>query len=121
MDGKILIVDDARFARKVLKRALANGNYLNVLEAGTAKEAIELFTEDKPDLTFLDISLPDSDDLGLLDKLLAINPEAKIVMCSALGQNLIIENALKKGARDFIIKPFEEKLLLEITYQQLQR
>lgn len=119
MKNKILIVDDAKFARTVLKKGLLNGNYTNIIEAGTAEEALELFEKEMPELTFLDISLPDSDDLGLLQKLLNIRPEAKIVMCSALGQNLIIRNALDKGAKDFIIKPFEEKQLLEITGKQL--
>lgn len=119
MDYKILIVDDAKFARTVLKKALANGNYTNTVEAACAKDAIVVFEQEKPDLTFLDISLPDNEDFALLKKLLEINSQAKIVMCSALGQNLIIENALKIGAKDFIIKPFTEKLLLEITGKQL--
>lgn len=119
MNDKILIVDDAKFARTVLKRTLANGNYTNIIEATNAKDALQLFAEEVPDLTFLDISLPDSDDLGLLEKLLTARPDAKIVMCSALGQNLIIQNALKMGAKDFVIKPFEEKALLEITGKQL--
>jgi len=92
---------------------------LKSIEAVNAKEALELFEKEQPDLTFLDISLPDSDDLALLEKLLAMNPKAKIVMCFALGQNLIIENAIKKGAKDFITKPFEEKLVLEIVCNQL--
>ena len=119
MDNKILIIDDAKFARNVLKRSLANGNYMNTVEAVNAKEAVELFEKENPDLTFLDISLPDCEDLTLLEKLLKITPDAKIVMCSALGQNLIIENALKMGARDFITKPFTEKLLLDITNRLL--
>ncbi|MDD3369558.1 MAG: response regulator [Lachnospiraceae bacterium] len=119
MTEKILIVDDAKFARNVLKRALANGNYTNTIEAANAKDAMRIFEQEKPDLTFLDISLPDSDDLELLEKLLQINPDAKIVMCSALGQNLVVENAIKRGAKDFVIKPFTEKLLLEITNKQL--
>ncbi|MDD2973076.1 MAG: response regulator [Lachnospiraceae bacterium] len=119
MNEKILIIDDAKFARKVLKHALTDGNYTNIVEATTAKDALEIFEKEQPELTLLDISLPDSDDLGLLEKLLALNPQAKIVICSALGQNLIIENAIKMGAKDFITKPFEEKILLEIVNNQL--
>lgn len=119
MNDKILIVDDAKFARKILRQALANGNYTNVVEAVNAKEALEKFENEKPDLTFLDISLPDSNDLGLLKKLMEINPNGKVVMCSALGQNLIIENAIRLGAKDFITKPFEEKMVLEIVCHQL--
>lgn len=120
-DKKILVIDDSRFARVILKRALANGDYTNIVEAATAAEAVAVFKAEQPDLTFLDISLPDSDDLGLLTELLGLKPDAKIVMCSALGQNLIIEDALKKGALDFIIKPFEEKQLLDTTGQLLSQ
>lgn len=121
MNEKILIVDDAKFARKVLKNALANGNYTNITEAVNAEEALKKFQEEKPELTFLDISLPDSDDLGLLQKLLDINPKGKIVMCSALGQNLIIEKAISMGAKEFITKPFEEKQVLEIVCHHLMQ
>lgn len=120
MDEKILIVDDARFARTVLKRSLANGNYLNIVEATTAADAIRLFKKEHPDLVFLDISLPDSDNLSLLEKLLTLDPKARIVMCSALGQELVIADARAKGAKEFIVKPFEEKVLLETVNRLLQ-
>lgn len=121
MKDKILIVDDSKFARIILKRSLANGNYTNIVEAATAAEAVEVFEKERPSLTFLDISLPDSDDLDLLSKLLSIDPAAKIVMCSALGQDLIITEALEKGALDFFIKPFDEKQLLDTIAQLLSR
>lgn len=114
MNEKILVVDDSKFARVFMKRVLSNGNYTNIVEAANAAEAIAAFENEKPDLVFLDISLPDSTDLELLEKMRAMNPEAKIVMCSALGQTLIIQDALKKGASDFIVKPFEEKQILDM-------
>lgn len=119
MDKKILIVDDAKFARSVIKRALANGNYCNTVEAVNAKEAENMFQSEKPDLTFLDISLPDCNDLTLMDRLLKIDPAAKIVICSALGQKLIIERAIKNGAKEFLVKPFDEKNLIEIVNKLL--
>lgn len=115
MDELILIVDDAKFARIVAKRALQNGGYSNFIEAGTAAEAIELFKKEKPALTLLDITLPDSSDLTPLKNMLAIYPDAKIIMNSAIGQDLIIMDALEAGARDFITKPFtEENFLLAV-------
>ena len=115
MDELILIVDDAKFARIVAKRALQNGGYSNFIEAGTAAEAIELFKKEKSALTLLDITLPDSSDLTPLKNMLAIYPDAKIIMNSAIGQDLIIMDALEAGARDFITKPFtEENFLLAV-------
>ncbi len=119
MNEKILVVDDSKFARVFLKKVLINGNFTNIFEAANAADTIKIFEQEKPDLVFLDISLPDSNDLGLLEKLLKINPDAKIVMCSALGQDLIIEEALKKGAIDFVVKPFEEKQMLETVMKLL--
>lgn len=115
MDKQILIVDDARFARNITKRALNAGGYTNLLEAATAADALVTFTENKPDLTLLDITLPDNSDLTLLSKLLAVSPEAKIVMVSAIGQDLIIADALSIGAVDFITKPFNEQDFLSIV------
>ena len=119
MENLILVVDDAKFARVVAKRALQNGGYENIIEAKTAAEALELFQERQPDLTLLDITLPDNTDLTLLKKLLEINPKASIVMNSAIGQELIIKDAVKAGAKDFIIKPFGEKQFLETVNKAL--
>lgn len=119
MENLILVVDDAKFARVVTRRALQNGGYDNIIEATTAADAIELFQKKKPDLTLLDITLPDNSDLTLLRKLLQIKPDAKIVINSAIGQELIIMDALKAGAKDFIVKPFEEKDFIQIVNKVL--
>lgn len=119
MDATILVVDDALFARNMVKRALKNGGYEHIVEASSAAEAVERFTEHKPDLTLLDITLSDSNDLTLLAKLLELNPEAKIVMCSAIGQDLIIADALNTGAKDFITKPFDEQDLIAVVMSVL--
>lgn len=112
MNELILVVDDAKFARIVAKRALQNGGYTRIIEAGTAAEALDLFEREKPDLTLLDITLPDSSNLTPLKKMLEMRPEAKIIMNSALGQDLIIMDALEAGAKDFISKPFTEDAFL---------
>lgn len=120
MDKLILVVDDAKFARTLVKRALLNGGYENVIEASTAAEARTLFEERNPDLTLLDITLPDNSDLTLLEDLLKMDPDALIVMNSAIGQSLIIADALELGAKDFITKPFDELALINIVNSVLE-
>lgn len=119
MENLILVVDDAKFARVVTRKALQNGGYDNIVEATTAADALEVFKEKKPDLTVLDITLPDNTDLTLLKKLLEIDPQAKIIINSAIGQELIIMDALKAGAKDFIVKPFDEKDFIQIINKVL--
>ena len=113
MEDLILIVDDARFARRIETKALQDAGFEHIVEAKTAKEALKIFEEQAPELTLLDITLPDNSDLTLLRTMMKIRPEAKIVMNSAIGQELIIQDALKAGARDFITKPFKEKEFIE--------
>lgn len=113
MNDLILIVDDARFARRIERKALEDAGFENIIEAKTAKEALEIFKEKKPDLTLLDITLPDNSDLTLLKMMLKERSEAKIIMNSAIGQELIIKDALEAGAKGFITKPFKEKEFIE--------
>ena len=113
MEDLILIVDDARFARRIETKTFQDAGYEHIVEAKTAKEALQIFEEQAPELTLLDITLPDNSDLTLLRTMMKIRPEAKIVMNSAIGQELIIQDALKAGARDFITKPFKEKEFIE--------
>ena len=116
MDKQILIVDDAKFARMVLKKALINHGYMNILEAATAADTKRIFAETTPALTLLDITLADNSDLTLLQELLAMKPEAKIVINSAIGQSRIIADALEAGATNFITKPTDESLLIDIVH-----
>lgn len=113
MEDLILIVDDARFARRIETKALQDAGFEHIVEAKTAKEALQIFEEQAPELTLLDITLPDNSDLTLLRTMIKIRPEAKIVMNSAIGQELIIQDALNAGERDFITKPFKEKEFIE--------
>lgn len=120
MEEKILLVDDARFARKIALKALHDGGFDNVVQATTAQEAMEMFDSEKPDLVLLDITLPDNSDLTLLESLIKKQPDIKIIMISAIGQELIIEDALNTGARAFITKPYAEKEFLETIYSVLE-
>lgn len=108
MNENILIIDDAEFSRTVMKQALLNAGFDNITEATTAAEARMAFSGGHPDLTVLDIMLPDNYDLKLLHELLAVNKEAKIVVNSAINKPEIIREALLAGAKGFITKPFNE-------------
>ncbi|MBR6551613.1 MAG: response regulator [Clostridia bacterium] len=108
MNETILIVDDAEFSRTVMKQALFNAGFDNILEATTAEETRKIFANINPDLTVLDIMLPDNFDLKLLYELIAINKNARIVVNSAINKPEITREALLAGARGFITKPFNE-------------
>jgi len=108
MNENILIIDDAEFSRTVMKQALLNAGFDNISEATTAAEARTAFSSNCPDLTVLDIMLPDNYDLKLLHELLAVNKEARIVVNSAINKPEIIREALLAGAKGFITKPFNE-------------
>ena len=120
MDEKILLVDDAKFARKVALKSLQNGGFDNVIQATTAAEAMEMFEKENPDLVLLDITLPDNSDLTLLENLLKKKPDAKIIMTSAIGQDLIIEDSINAGAKAFVTTPFTEKEFLETIFKVLE-
>ena len=108
MKETILIVDDAEFSRSVMKQALYNAGFDNILEATTAEETRKIFAKTQPDLTVLDIMLPDSFDLKLLYELLSLKKDAKIVINSAINKPEITREALLAGAKGFITKPFNE-------------
>lgn len=108
MNENILIVDDAEFSRTVMKQALLNAGFDNIIEAATADEARRIFSQKTPDLTILDIMLPDSFDLGFLRELLQQDGTARIVINSAISKPEITREALLSGARGFITKPFNE-------------
>ena len=105
--GTILIVDDAMFMRTVLKNILISKGYNVIGEASNGIEAIEKFKSLKPDLVTMDITMPEMDGIMALQELIKIDSGAKVCMVSAMGQEHIILESIKKGARDFIVKPFD--------------
>lgn len=113
MGAKILIVDDSVFMRNILKNILEKGHYSIAGEANNGNECIEKFKELKPDLITIDMIMPEMNGIDAVKKLVEINPGAKIIMVSAMGQQLLIEEALKAGAKNFIIKPFQPEKVLE--------
>ena len=105
--ARVLVVDDAAFMRKMVSDALTKGGHEVVGEAGNGAEAIARFRELKPDLTTLDITMPEKDGLSALKEIVALDPSARVVMCSALGQESKVLESIKAGAKDFIVKPFQ--------------
>lgn len=110
--ARMLVVDDAAFMRKVLSDALTAGGHEVIGEAADGNQALRQYQELRPDLTTLDITMPEKDGLATLRELTAIDPNARVIMCSALGQESKVIDALKLGARGFVVKPFDIERLL---------
>ncbi len=110
--ARVLVVDDAAFMRKVLSDALAAGGHEVVGEAGDGDQAVAAYRDLQPDLVTLDITMPQKDGLATLRELVEIDPDARVVICSALGQESKVLDAVKAGAKDFVVKPFDHDRLL---------
>ncbi|MGP0102143.1 MAG: response regulator [Solirubrobacteraceae bacterium] len=117
--ARILVVDDAAFMRKVLTDALTGGGHEVVGEAGNGNEAVAQFQDVRPDLTTLDITMPESDGLEALSAILAADPKAKVIMCSALGAEDKVLESIRIGAKDFVVKPFQPDRVLEAVSKAL--
>lgn len=115
MHPRILIVDDALFMRNLLRDIFTRGGFEVVGEAADGEEAVETYRRLRPDLVTLDIVMPRMSGLQALRQIVAEDPGACIVMCSALGQEAMILEAVEGGARDFIIKPFREPQVLAVA------
>lgn len=110
--ARILIVDDAIFMRASLKKILEANGHTVCGEAGDGKEAIAKFQELKPDVTILDITMPEMSGIEALRCIKAIDAGAKTIICSAMGQQVMLAQAIQYGAKDFIVKPFQEERLI---------
>jgi two-component system, chemotaxis family, chemotaxis protein CheY len=115
----VLIVDDALFMRTVLKDILTKNGYDVVGEATNGYEAIDKYQELNPDITTMDITMPELDGIEALKKIMEINSDARIIMCSAMGQQGIVVEAIKQGAVDFIIKPFQPARVVQALEKAL--
>ena len=111
--AKILIVDDAAFMRMMIKDILQKNGYEVVGEAANGLEAVELYKAHQPDLVTMDITMPEMDGIEAVKQIKGINPAAKVIMCSAMGQQSMVMDAIKAGANDFIVKPFQADRVLE--------
>ncbi len=115
MGLKVLIVDDALFMRNMLREIFARAGFDVVGEAGDGVAAIEAYRRLKPDLVTMDIVMPLKSGVEALEEISREDPGACVVMCSALGQESLVIEAVRAGARDFIIKPFKEQRVLEVV------
>ena len=116
MAKKILLVDDAAFMRKMIKDTLTKNGYTEVFEAVDGADAVEKFSEIGPDLVVMDITMPNMDGLEALKAIRAADANANVVMCSAMGQETMVIDAIRSGAKDFIVKPFKiERVLKTVT------
>ncbi len=114
--AKILLVDDASFMRMMIKDALTKNGYSDIYEAADGVEAVAKYTEIHPDLVIMDITMPNMDGLGALKAIKQMDPSANVVMCSAMGQEAMVIEAIKSGAKDFIVKPFKpDRILKTVT------
>lgn len=113
MAKNILIVDDAAFMRMMIKDILTKNGYNVVGEAENGLKAIDKYNEVKPDLVLMDITMPELDGIGALKKIKENDSDAKVIMCSAMGQQAMVIESIQAGAKDFIVKPFQADRVIE--------
>ncbi|AMA72680.1 MULTISPECIES: response regulator [Aneurinibacillus] len=119
MSNRILIVDDAAFMRMMIKEILTKNGYDVVGEASDGAQAVEKYKELSPDLVTMDITMPEMDGITALKEIKKINPDAKVIMCSAMGQQAMVIDAIQSGAKDFIVKPFQADRVIEAIKKTL--
>lgn len=119
MSKRILIVDDAAFMRMMIKDILSKNGFEVVGEAADGVQAIEKYNELKPDLVTMDITMPEMDGIAALKEIKSKNPNAIIIMCSAMGQQAMVIDAIQAGAKDFIVKPFQADRVIEAISKAL--
>lgn len=117
--ARVLVVDDAIFMRATIGKMLEENGHSMVGEASTGVEAVEKFVEVKPDIVILDITMPEMDGIAALKRIKIIEPKAKIIICSAIGQKDKVVEAIEEGALSFIVKPFEADQLIDAVEQAM--
>ncbi len=117
--ARVLIADDAAFMRMMIKNILSQNGHEVVGEAANGIEAVSKWSELTPDVTTMDITMPEKDGIAALKEILAANPSAKIIMCSALGQEAKVIESIRSGAKDFVVKPFQQDRVLSAVQKAL--
>lgn len=114
-DRRVLIVDDAAFMRSMIREILTSaGGYEVVAEASNGVEAVEAYAKTRPDIVTMDVVMPEMDGIAAARRILDSDPDATIVMCSSLGQEALVIEAIASGAEDFIVKPFSSQKVLDV-------
>ncbi len=119
MANRVLIVDDAAFMRMMIRDILNKNGYEVVGEANDGMQAIEKYKELQPDLITMDITMPEMDGIQALKEIKKIDANAKVIMCSAMGQQAMVIDAIQAGAKDFIVKPFQADRVIEAIKKTL--
>lgn len=119
MGNGILVVDDASFMRMMVKDILTKNGFVVSGEAENGQKAIEKYKELSPDLVIMDITMPEMDGIQAVKEIKKINSNAKIVMCSAMGQQAMVIEAIQAGAKDFIVKPFQADRVIDAVTKAL--
>ncbi len=119
MKARVLLVDDARFMRLILRQILEEAGYQVVGEACNGKEAVEEYKDKKPDLVTMDVIMPEMSGVEAARKIIKASPEAKILMVSAMGQQQLVKESLEAGAYDYVVKPFVPEDVLDKVKQAL--
>ena len=121
MKARVLVVDDAIFMRKMISDILEGNGMEIVGEADTGALAVEKYKELKPDLVTMDIIMPEMNGIDAVRQIMSNDSQARIVMCSALGQQALVQDALAAGAKDFLIKPFNPSRVIEVVSKILNQ
>ena len=116
--AKILVVDDAEFLRVRIKKLLSGAGH-DVIEAENGAKACETYTSEHPDVVLMDITMPEMDGLAALKTIKGTDPAASVVMLTALGQESVVLEAIKAGAKDFVVKPFDPDRVLAAVHKVL--
>ncbi|MEJ5186785.1 MAG: response regulator [Candidatus Geothermincolales bacterium] len=116
----VMIVDDALFMRMMIRDILSKDGFEVVAEAQNGLEAVEKYKETRPDIVTMDIVMPEMDGIEAVRQIMKIDPNARILMCSAMGQQPLVVEALEAGAKDFIIKPFQPSKVIEAVEKALK-
>ncbi|WP_054706736.1 response regulator [Bacillus sp. JCM 19041] len=119
MSKNVLVVDDAAFMRMMIKDILTKNGYVVVGEANDGNEAVERYKELSPDLVTMDITMPEKDGITALKEIKQLDPSAKVIMCSAMGQQAMVIDAIQAGAKDFIVKPFQADRVIDAISKTL--
>ena len=119
MGNRVLVVDDAAFMRMMIKDILRKGGYEVIGEAEDGMKAVDRYKELHPDLVTMDITMPDMDGITAVKEIRKVDPNAMIIMCSAMGQQAMVIDAIQAGAKDFVVKPFQPERVLEAVRKVL--
>lgn len=110
---RVMVCDDAAFMRMLIKDILVKNGYEIAAEAENGLKAVEQYPDAKPDLVLMDITMPEVDGIEAVRRIKALDPNANVIMCSAMGQQAMVIEAIQAGAKDFIVKPFQANRVLE--------